>query len=122
MHCLEQKLLSGPGYMNTCMVCNKLNVLDYTKSIIVDVTTTPKIMSKSSYCLIQMALSKDKRDKEYYDYQVRINKSIPRVTVWHHKARSVVPSIDIRNKFVQLYLTLMSDSYIFKTRFISSAA
>ena len=44
----------------------------------------------------------------YHYCQVRMDKSVPRVTVWHHSAE---PHNDPWDRFVHPYLTLMSDSY-----------
>ena len=43
--------------------------------------------------------------------QVWIDKSVPRVTFWHHEARRVMPNYDPRDRFVYPYLTRMMDSF-----------
>ena len=40
-----------------------------------------------------------------HECQVWIDKSVPRVTFWHHEARRVMPNCDPRDKFVYPYLT-----------------
>ena len=35
------------------------------------------------------------------------DKSVPRVTIWHHEASLVMPKCDPRDRFVYPYLTLM---------------
>ena len=42
-----------------------------------------------------------------HECQVWIDKSVPRVTVWHHEARRVIPNCDPRDRFVYPYLTRM---------------
>ena len=46
-----------------------------------------------------------------YECQVWIDKSVPRVTFWHHEARRVMPNCDPRDRFVYPYLTRMMDSF-----------
>ena len=40
-----------------------------------------------------------------HECQVLIDKSVPRVTFWHHEARRVMPNCDPRDRFVYPYLT-----------------
>ena len=42
-----------------------------------------------------------------HECQVWTDKSVPRVTVWHHKAHRVMPNCDQRDRFVYPYLTRM---------------
>ena len=42
-----------------------------------------------------------------HECQVWIDKSVPRVTFWHHEARRVMPNCDTRDRFVYPYLTRM---------------
>ena len=46
-----------------------------------------------------------------HECQVWIDKSVPRVTVWHHEARRVMPDCDPRDRFVYLYLTRLMYSF-----------
>ena len=46
-----------------------------------------------------------------HECQVWIDKSVPRVTFWHHEARRVMPNCDPRDRFVYPYLTRMMDSF-----------
>ena len=46
-----------------------------------------------------------------HECQVWIDKSVPRVTFWHHEARRVMPNCDPRVRFVYPYLTQMMDSF-----------
>ena len=46
-----------------------------------------------------------------HECQVWIDKSVPRVTFWHHKACRVMPNCDPRDRFVYPYLTRMMDSF-----------
>ena len=47
----------------------------------------------------------------FHECQVWIDKSVPRVTFWHHEARRVMPNCDPRDRFVYPYLTRMMDSF-----------
>ena len=49
--------------------------------------------------------------KNLNECQVWIDKSVPRVTFWHHEARRVMPNCDPRDRFVYPYLTRMIDSF-----------
>ena len=49
--------------------------------------------------------------KILHEGQVWIDKSVPRVTFWHHEARRVMPNCDPRDRFVYPYLTRMIDSF-----------
>ena len=46
-----------------------------------------------------------------HECQVWIDKSVPRVTFWHHEARRVMPNCDPRDRFVYPYMTRMMDSF-----------
>ena len=46
-----------------------------------------------------------------HECQVWIDKSVPRVTFWHHEARRVMPNCDPRDRFVYPYLTRMMDFF-----------
>ena len=46
-----------------------------------------------------------------HECQIWIDKSVPRVTFWHHEARRVMPNCDPRGRFVYPYLTRMMDSF-----------
>ena len=46
-----------------------------------------------------------------HECQVWIDKSVPRVTFWHHEACRVMPNCDPRDRFVYPYLTRMMDSF-----------
>ena len=46
-----------------------------------------------------------------HECQVWIDKSVPRVTFWHHEARRVMPNCDPRDRFVYPYLTRIMDSF-----------
>ena len=46
-----------------------------------------------------------------HECQVWIDKSVPRVTFWHHEARRVMPNCGPRDRFVYPYLTQMMDSF-----------
>ena len=46
-----------------------------------------------------------------HECQVWIDKSVPRVTFWHHEARRVMPNCDPRDRFVYPYLTRLIDSF-----------
>ena len=46
-----------------------------------------------------------------HECQVWIDKSIWRVTFWHHEARRVMRNCDPRDRFVYPYLTHMMDSF-----------
>ena len=46
-----------------------------------------------------------------HECQVWIDKSVPRVTFWHHEARRVMPNCDPRDRFAYPYLTRMMDSF-----------
>ena len=46
-----------------------------------------------------------------HECQVWIDKSVPRVTFWHHEACRVMPNCDPRDRFVYPYLTQMMDSF-----------
>ena len=46
-----------------------------------------------------------------HECQVWIDKSVLRVTFWHHEACQVMPNCDQRDRFVYPYLTRMMDSF-----------
>ena len=46
-----------------------------------------------------------------HECQVWIDKSVLRVTVWHHEAHRVMPNCDPRDRFVYPYLTQMKDTF-----------
>ena len=52
------------------------------------------------------------RKRIHHSCKVWVDKSVPRVTVWHHEASLVMPKCDPRDSFVYPYLTLMLDSSI----------
>ena len=47
--------------------------------------------------------------KNLHECEVLIEKSVLKVTVWHHEA--VMPNCDPRDRFLDQYLTLMIDSF-----------
>ena len=60
-----------------------------------------------------VGIKKCARERIYHQCKVRTDKSVPRVTVWHHSAEPCdAKNSDPRDRFVFPYLTLMSDSYI----------
>ena len=57
----------------------------------------------------------DKENREiiriYHELVNRIVKSVPSVTVWHHKLCLVMPNSDPRDRFVYPFLKIMLDSF-----------